>query len=1088
MNTLLKLLFFLFVIKTSIAQTSRYTDSLVLIDLYNATSGEQWFNNKYWLSEKSIDTWYGIVTDTSGRVVKIDLRDNNLTGELPESIMTLDSLQHPLFEENSLKGYIPPFHTHNNVWKYYGKRANEFDAIKIFTENKYSISDILKNDEIVTILFDIESSLIYTGLWNQKQIGEDIFIRGEKGIDYAIDLSEYVSDSTIYYTWFADFLSENCDTTNVPIFNLFAFSPEKNQTILFCNENKTIGTKTCRRTIAKIYFSFTQNVAPEITIVPQNQNIYEGDKFSTIQFSYSDDLSNPDSLQCNFTYLPQNFDCFFSDKQPALYSESLYWFRPVDIDEQNFFYSWQLQSAVVFPKNENWIGTDSIQMECADRDELLISQKAYFTIEEFNPMVPAPKITNMFVAHDGSFAYATWSAPDSLTGFIAKCLHVSVKDTDCNNTVITTVIDSVFLLAGSDSVYFNTGLSPELLPNTNIKIEIIGVYNDFRSATKSQNYSFFNNSVNIKDLTAHYIKRTSHDIDLLLKWNSEDITCNEEYYVMMSENGSDYYRRQIINYSNILLDSCYIADCLNPSSTYSFYIINNNRNINNTVYNYSDTVSIITPNDAPYIIASTLEYNFQYWKSFLKKNLVDDDYTGELMWTFSNSSIIDVQQTADSIYFKLRDTSTNALSDTLYFTAADILGETVDTMIVFRIIQHNSPVSLQQNYPAFLPLGSLESGSVNTVIPCESFFVDVETPSSELLFRTEPQMNDNFVAYFTNVYDAHTLVIEINVNANPVTDTVWVFATDQMGATDSMFVNFTIIKRTNIAPKLSDDYFYKSIFRSQPFDPIFLPDYITDDHDFDELIIWTDNCGDSLYTEIHDNYLYIYHNRDILHKTYDILGVNCLVYNIFLYAQDAEGEKDSLLLTLVVENEPPQKSKESEPIIIFPGDTIALAIKEYYYDDYTPFDSITNRQLIYDLFLPWFNETKDTLFFTTRFEYDYARMSNLTFYLFDDENSAGEFQFSIYQQPKRNTAPQFIEADTLLVFNGENYSIDLAKYVTDDYTHTSFLNWKIESPVDFVINNDIMYISIPDTVAVYKLDITARDVHGAISSGYLFIH
>lgn len=54
------------------AQTS-VGDLVALISLYNATDGPNWSNNTNWLSEMPLGEWYGVTTDSGGRVVELVL-------------------------------------------------------------------------------------------------------------------------------------------------------------------------------------------------------------------------------------------------------------------------------------------------------------------------------------------------------------------------------------------------------------------------------------------------------------------------------------------------------------------------------------------------------------------------------------------------------------------------------------------------------------------------------------------------------------------------------------------------------------------------------------------------------------------------------------------------------------------------------------------------------------------------------------------------------------------------------------------------------------------------------------------------------
>lgn len=81
-------------------------DSLALVALYNSTNGDQWLGNSGWL-EGDVYTWQG-VTVINGRVIKLELSANKLTGTIPPEIGDLTSLKWMNLSNNALSGNLPP--------------------------------------------------------------------------------------------------------------------------------------------------------------------------------------------------------------------------------------------------------------------------------------------------------------------------------------------------------------------------------------------------------------------------------------------------------------------------------------------------------------------------------------------------------------------------------------------------------------------------------------------------------------------------------------------------------------------------------------------------------------------------------------------------------------------------------------------------------------------------------------------------------------------------------------------------------------------------------------------------------------------
>ena len=89
------------------AQGSVETDRAALVALYDSTGGDNWVSNTNWKSDKPLNEWYGIETNSTGRVESINLNGRGVTGSLPPEIGDLVHLKKIDFEFNHLTGSIP---------------------------------------------------------------------------------------------------------------------------------------------------------------------------------------------------------------------------------------------------------------------------------------------------------------------------------------------------------------------------------------------------------------------------------------------------------------------------------------------------------------------------------------------------------------------------------------------------------------------------------------------------------------------------------------------------------------------------------------------------------------------------------------------------------------------------------------------------------------------------------------------------------------------------------------------------------------------------------------------------------------------
>ena len=83
------------------------SDRMLLESLYQATDGPDWSRTDGWLGSPALATWYGVATDSLGRVESLDLGGNGLSGQLPFNIGGLGRMTDLLISDNALGGRLP---------------------------------------------------------------------------------------------------------------------------------------------------------------------------------------------------------------------------------------------------------------------------------------------------------------------------------------------------------------------------------------------------------------------------------------------------------------------------------------------------------------------------------------------------------------------------------------------------------------------------------------------------------------------------------------------------------------------------------------------------------------------------------------------------------------------------------------------------------------------------------------------------------------------------------------------------------------------------------------------------------------------
>ena len=89
------------------AQGTAATDRAALEALYDVTGGPGWIENTNWRTSAPLGDWHGVSTDDDGRVRRLRLDSNALTGPLPGELGELTRLETLNLADNELSGPIP---------------------------------------------------------------------------------------------------------------------------------------------------------------------------------------------------------------------------------------------------------------------------------------------------------------------------------------------------------------------------------------------------------------------------------------------------------------------------------------------------------------------------------------------------------------------------------------------------------------------------------------------------------------------------------------------------------------------------------------------------------------------------------------------------------------------------------------------------------------------------------------------------------------------------------------------------------------------------------------------------------------------
>ena len=90
-------------------QAGANSDRAALMALYEATDGANWDDDTNWGTDEDLGDWYGVWTNSDGRVEEVVIRDNGLSGQIPPELEGLGALRRlDLSYHPNLSGSVPP--------------------------------------------------------------------------------------------------------------------------------------------------------------------------------------------------------------------------------------------------------------------------------------------------------------------------------------------------------------------------------------------------------------------------------------------------------------------------------------------------------------------------------------------------------------------------------------------------------------------------------------------------------------------------------------------------------------------------------------------------------------------------------------------------------------------------------------------------------------------------------------------------------------------------------------------------------------------------------------------------------------------
>lgn len=1035
-------------------------DSLIMVALYQATSGSEWTNRDNWLSNQPLSSWYGVTLSRSGRVEALELKSNNLRGELPASLAQLDSLKKLNLSNNHLYGHIPEIHRIKGI----GEMIPHDEEILLY--NDYTLKDIRENASAFAMYQTdvLYYAYAYSGLRIQNWFGPEQYLRAEENQPFTIDLSFYRGGSEVHYRWLLN--GQLFAETSEPVLALEHFDAGQHSGEWFCQPYFKDHPQRWQR-FSLIYVQGVTNGRPGVQwlrdgfseqdrLLPATQIREAGQAFSNMELRPTDDFP-VHRLKFRIRQYPENIQIRIGcgTLQSSAANRDL--FAPVKLTD-DVFSGCTFYSILCRRSDEQWIGRDSLVMEVCDDDGACITQTAYFTSREgFAPAAPDPDRFGFRLGSDGVLTLR-WDSMAGAERLIFRMEHDYNEQGCLPGPVIGSEQKEVAAELGHFAFDYRFQLDKPGVQSARLKIQAINQYGvsapaelSFRIPQAATDYGFsysFADDKTIKLSIDAYTPECAGGLRLYQKTGKQG---NFEMIATVWANTFLYHR---------LVDAV-------PGEYYSFYIGPGLLRPDRVLEVTSDTLHVYVPDKAP-VVKASLQWLFQKRLRKYKSTLVSDDKDAMLNWSF-RSRAFEVEENGDTLLLHLKERDWLG-RDTLFFSVGDSGGNRLDTFALVEATDFNTPPRMSVQPGAFLRF-PIKSGTKH-MLDLQWFVADQETARENMVFRVS-----NTGLAQTSLSGQLLDIYMPNIDATDTTE-FWVIAIDEADARDSMLVKMLYSPRENSAPKILDvDTIRQEYGRlrslSNPYPPLALRNHASDDSPL-ETLTWTlepipyyaNSIATMLDLEIINDTLFIKTNPE---QDFPVLNPDinkppgAISFKFYVIVEDIDGAKDSLRIDLVMGNSAPEL-KEFPYTDLYPGDTIR----------FNPFDYLT--------FAPQINKEKVSFnvlnhagFATTIDEYNQITVTHGDFVysgskrqdiMFFMRYGVSEIGYTIpLTVHDRSNKPPVLEDIPVQYLSAEGFfaPVDLKNYVSDDHTPPAQLFWYIRDNelVDITIQNGILY---PDLV------------------------